>query len=143
MVTRTEDELEVIETTVQKTYRWIRELDEELDGVGRRESYQVMRGFLHVLRDRLIVDEAAQLAAQLPMLVRGIYYEGWDPSKAPRKMRAEEFLAVFFIEAAMDSNQDPLPALQAAARVMRRHVTPGETSDVFAILPQEICELLA
>src|SRR3979411_116609 len=45
MVTRTEEELEVIETTVQKTYRWIRELDEELDGVGRRESYQVLRGF--------------------------------------------------------------------------------------------------
>jgi uncharacterized protein (DUF2267 family) len=142
MVTRTEDELEVIETTVQKTYRWIRELDEELDGVGRRESYQVLRGFLHVLRDRLIVDEAAQLAAQLPMLVRGIYYEGWDPSKVPQKMKADEFLALFFFEAAMDSTQDPLPALQAAARVMRRHVTRGETNDVFAILPQEIRELL-
>jgi uncharacterized protein (DUF2267 family) len=142
MVTRTEDELEVIATTVQKTYRWIRELDDELDGVGRREAYQVLRGFLHVLRDRLIVDEAAQLGAQLPMLVRGIYYEGWDPSKAPRKMRADEFLALFFIEAAMDSTQDPLPALRAAARVMRRHVTAGETTDVFAILPQEIRELL-
>ena len=142
MITRT-DELDVIETTVQKTYRWIRELDEELGGVGRRESYQVLRGFLHVVRDRLIVDEAAQLAAQLPMLVRGIYYEGWDPSKAPQKMRADEFLTRFFIEAAMDSSQDPLPAVRAAARVMRRHVTPGETSDVFGSLPQEIRELLA
>jgi uncharacterized protein (DUF2267 family) len=142
MITRT-DELDVIETTVQKTYRWIRELDQELGGVGRQESYQVLRGFLHTLRDRLIVDEAAQLAAQLPMLVRGMYYEGWDPSKAPWKMNADEFLATFFSEAAMDSSQDPLPALRAAARVMRRHVTPGETSDVFGGLPQEIRGLLA
>jgi uncharacterized protein (DUF2267 family) len=141
MITRT-DEIDVIESTVQKTYRWIRELDEELDGVGRREAYQVLRGFLHVLRDRLIVDEAAQLAAQLPMLVRGIYYEGWDPSKAPRKMRAEEFVAAFHEQAAMEPDQQPLPALRAAARVMRRHVTPGEAGDVFNALPQEIRELL-
>jgi uncharacterized protein (DUF2267 family) len=142
MITRT-DEIDVIETTVQKTYRWIRELDEELHGVGRREAYQVLRGFLHTVRDRLIVDEAAQLAAQLPMLVRGIYYEGWDPSKAPQKMDADEFLATFFVGAAMNVDQDPLPALQAAARVMRRHVTPGETSDVFGSLPHDIRELLA
>jgi uncharacterized protein (DUF2267 family) len=142
MLTRT-DELDVIESTVQKTYRWIRELDEELGGVGQQESYQVLRGFLQTLRDRLIVDEAAQLAAQLPMLVRGIYYERWDPSKAPLKMSADEFLETFFIEAAMNSSQDPLAALRAAARVMRRHVSPGETSDVFGSLPEEIRELLA
>jgi uncharacterized protein (DUF2267 family) len=110
MVTRT-DELDEIETTVQKTYRWIRELDEELGGVGRQESYQVLRGFLHTLRDRLIVDEASQLAAQLPMLVRGIYYEGWDPSRAPRKLRAHEFVEMFAEQAAMEPDQEPLPAL--------------------------------
>jgi uncharacterized protein (DUF2267 family) len=142
MITRT-DELDVIETTVQKTYRWIRELDEELHGVGRKESYQVLRAFLHTIRDRLIVDEAAQLAAQLPMLVRGIYYEGWDPSEAPQKMTADEFVATFFERAAMNVDQDPLPALRAAAKVIRRHVTRGEVSDVLGSLPQDIRELLA
>jgi uncharacterized protein (DUF2267 family) len=142
MITRT-DELDVIETTVQKTYRWIRELDAELHGVGRKEAYQVLRGFLHTVRDRLIVDEAAQLAAQLPMLVRGIYYEGWDPSEAPQKMKAAEFLATFFDRAAMNLDQDPLPALRAAAKVMRRHVTRGEVSDVFGSLPEDIRGLLA
>jgi uncharacterized protein (DUF2267 family) len=141
MITRA-DQLDVIETTVQKTYRWIRELDDELGGVGRLESYQVLRGFLHALRDRMIVDEAAQLAAQLPMLVRGIYYEGWDPSRAPRKMGREEFVETFARQAAMSPEQEPLAALRAAARVMRRHVTPGETEDVLGILPEEIRELL-
>lgn len=142
MVTRT-DEVEVIETTVQKTYRWIRELDEELGGVGRRESYQVLRGFLHALRDRLIVDEVAQLAAQLPMLVRGIYYEGWDPARKPPKWKEQEFLSRFTEQAAMESSQEPLSALRAAARVFRRHVTPGETEDVLGILPKELRELLS
>jgi uncharacterized protein (DUF2267 family) len=47
---------------------------------------------LHALRDRLTVNEAAQFGAQLPMLVRGIYYEGWDPTRLPVKMNREEFL---------------------------------------------------
>ena len=38
---------------------------------------------LHTLRDRLTVDVAAKLAAQLPTLIRGIYYEDWDPSRTP------------------------------------------------------------
>jgi uncharacterized protein (DUF2267 family) len=132
----------VIDTTVQKTYRWIRELDEELGGVGRRESYQVLRGFLHALRDRLIVDEVAQLAAQLPMLVRGIYYEGWDPARTPPKWKEPEFIARFAEEAALDPVQEPVPALQAAARVLRRHVAPGETEDVLGMLPRELRDLL-
>jgi uncharacterized protein (DUF2267 family) len=40
-----------------------------------------LRATLHALRDRLIIDEVAQLSAQLPMLIRGLYYKGWDPTK--------------------------------------------------------------
>jgi uncharacterized protein (DUF2267 family) len=142
MVTQA-DEVDAIETTVQKTYTWIRELDEELGGVGRHESYQVLRGFLHALRDRLIVDEVAQLAAQLPMLVRGIYYEGWDPAYTPPKWKEQEFVSRFAEQAALEPSREPVSALRAAARVLRRHVTPGETEDVLGLLPKELRELLA
>src|SRR6266481_7334219 len=95
MSTAPDDRPDAIDTTVQKTYRWLRELAVELGGVGRDDAYDVLRGFLHTLRDRLTIDEAADLAAQLPMLIRGLYYEGWDPSRVPIKMKAVEFLESF------------------------------------------------
>jgi uncharacterized protein (DUF2267 family) len=136
------DHPDAIETTVHKTYRWIRELSEELGGLSEQEAYRVLRAFLHALRDRLMVDETADLGAQLPMLVRGLYYEGWDPSRTPRKMRAQEFVETFVRQAAPQPWQQPEPALRAAAHLLRRHVTEGEMVDVLQSLPDEIRRLL-
>lgn len=136
------DDVDVIATTVSKTYQWIDELNRELGGVGRREAYRVMRGFLQTVRDRLTVDQAAELASQLPMLVRGIYFEAWVPKRAPIKLKAEDFLALFNERAVLPVETDGVGELKIATRVMRRHVTPGEAKDLFANLPQEIRDLL-
>jgi uncharacterized protein (DUF2267 family) len=136
------DEVDVIDTTVHKTYRWIDEISEDLGGIGRREAYRDLRAFLHTLRDRLTVDLSAELGAQLPMLVRGIYYEAWDPSHAPVKMKAEEFVETFIDRALLPPEREPLGVLKVATRVLRRHVTEGETQHVFLSLPREIRTLL-
>ena len=137
------DDVDVIDTTVAKTYRWIDELNLELGSPGRREAYRVMRGLLQTVRDRLTVDQAAELASQLPMLVRGIYYEGWVPSRAPIKMKAEEFVELFIQRAILPADHDALAELKAAARVMRRHVTAGEAKDTLINLPHDIQQLLS
>jgi uncharacterized protein (DUF2267 family) len=136
------DDVDVIDTTVHKTYRWIDEISEELGGVGRREAYRDLRAFLQTLRDRLTVDLAAELGAQLPMLIRGIYYEAWDPSRVPVKMKAEEFVETFIDRALLPPEREPLAALGASARALRRHVTEGEIENVLLSLPREIRSLL-
>ena len=136
-----QNDLDVIETTVQKTYSWINDLREALGGLPRRDAYQVLRSFLHVLRDRLTVDEVAQLGAQLPMLIRGLYYEGWDPSKTPVKMKPDEFIERFSQGLTLDE-APPEEALRAAARTLRQHITEGEFQDVLASLPAQLRELL-
>jgi uncharacterized protein (DUF2267 family) len=136
------DDVDVIDTTVHKTYRWIDQISEELGGIGRREAYRNLRAFLQTLRDRLTVDLAAQLGAQLPMLVRGIYYEAWDPSHAPVKMKAEEFVETFIDRALLPPEREPLAALKVAADVLRQHVTEGEVEHVLQSLPREIRALI-
>jgi uncharacterized protein (DUF2267 family) len=73
-------ELSIIERSVEKAHVWLDEVAGQLGTDDHRQAYRVLRAYLHALRDRPTVDEAAQLAAQLPALIRGIYYEGWTPS---------------------------------------------------------------
>src|SRR5271166_1980313 len=89
-----QNSLTPFESTLQTTNIWLNDILERLGWVDHHRAYQALRAVLHALRDRLSVDQAAALAAQLPMLVRGFYYEGWHPHGKPVKERHKaDFLA--------------------------------------------------
>lgn len=137
-------EVDVIDRSVEKTNVWLKELAAELGTDDRRFAYRVLRAYLHAVRDRLMVDEAAQLAAQLPELIRGIYYEGWVPSRTPTSDRSvDEFLRRIADEARLPGETEASYACSAAARLLRRHVSEGEFADVVAVFPEELRVVLA
>jgi uncharacterized protein (DUF2267 family) len=137
-------EVDLIDRSVEKTNVWLKELAVELGTDDRKFAYRVLRAYLHAVRDRLMVDEAAQLAAQLPELVRGIYYEGWVPSRTPTSERSvDDFLRRIADEALLPGETEASYACSAAARVLRRHVSEGEIDDVVAVFPAELRVVLA
>lgn len=134
--------LSVFDSTIAKTNIWLHEI---MDGLGWRErqrAYHALRAVLHALRDRLTIPEAADLGAQLPLLVRGLYYEGWHPSGKPVKERKkEEFVAHIAQAFRGDPTVDPEEVTRAVFRVLARHVTAGEIDEVKQMLPAELREL--
>jgi uncharacterized protein (DUF2267 family) len=131
-----------IERTVHTTNSWLEELMEELGWQDRLRAYHALRAVLHALRDRLTVAEAADLGAQLPMLIRGLYYEGWTPHGKPVKERKkEDFLA--HIAGALRGHAEIFPEGLAWAvfKVLQRHVSAGEIGDVKHVLPAPIRSL--
>lgn len=134
--------LEVFDTTVHKTNSWIRELMDELGWSDRHKAYLALRATLHALRDRLTVEEAAQLGAQLPMLIRGFYYEGWVPSETPLRVRhKDEFLAL--IERQFrDVESDTDLVARGVFTVLNGRISNGEIEDVRQMLPADIRELV-
>jgi len=131
-----------IERTVHKTNEWLDDLAGEMH-TDREEAWRVLRAYLRVLRDRLTVDEAAQLAAQLPHLLRGVFYEGFDPGHQPERIRdRDELLARLAELARLRSDDEAARAAAAATRVLRRHISEGEFDDVLAQLPKDIRAVL-
>ncbi|MDB6017453.1 MAG: hypothetical protein JWR19_1942 [Pedosphaera sp.] len=134
--------LSVFDTTVQKTNHWLKELMAVLDWEDKQQAYRALRAVLHALRDRLTTEEVAQLGAQLPMLVRGIYYEGWDPApKRERVRHKEQFLARINQHFREDEFMDAEQLARAVFTVLENHVSAGEIEDVESMLPAELREL--
>jgi uncharacterized protein (DUF2267 family) len=90
----------------------------------------------------LTLEEAVQLGAQLPMLVRGFYYEGWTLKRKPRKERhKEDFLAHIKDAFKEDYTSRPESIARAVFKTLARHTSPGEIDDVKHILPKALHEL--
>lgn len=76
--------------TIEKTHHWLADLMEELGWDEPELAYHALRAVLHALRDQLAVQEAVDLAAQFPMLIRGMYFEGWTPRNVPARDKTED-----------------------------------------------------
>ena len=134
--------LDVFDTTIQKTNSWLHDLMQALLWPDRHKVYLALRATLHALRDRLTVEEVAHLGAQLPMLIRGFYYEGWDPTGKPlRERHKEQFLARIEQQFNDDDSIDPEVVARAVFFVLGHRVSEGEIEDVKQILPAEIRHL--
>lgn len=131
--------LEVIDHSVQTTYEWINELRGRLDWSSDRSTLRLLRATLQHLRDHLLVDELAQFSAQLPLLIRGMLFEGWVPKTTPVKERsAADF--VKHIEDQLGETEEYRGAMdiQCVFKLLNAKVSAGEIEDIRASLPSDI-----
>lgn len=136
--------LTVFDRTVQETNLWLREMMDELGMDSREDAYAGLKATLYALRDRIGPENAVHLGAQLPLLLRGAFYEGWQPAKTPTYERHLDL----FLEHLADRLPTRLahePGLVARAvfNVMWRRIDAGEVAKLIDMLPLELRELFA
>ncbi len=128
--------LEVFDKTVQTTNIWLNEITDRIGG-DRQQAWKCLSVILHALRDHLPVELAAHVGAQLPLLVRGAYYDQFEPSKLPADCTApDEFIREVSDRVQEDRAIDPEAAVAAIFAVLGRHLSPGLIAKVRTALPR-------
>jgi uncharacterized protein (DUF2267 family) len=120
---------------------WLKELKDTGELADEAAAFSVLRAVLHQLRDRLTLEEAVDLGAQMPLMVRGLFYEKWQPHRVPRKVRSK---AAFLDELSKDVLPFTYPvdwAVAAVFKLIAHHCDPGEIADVIGQLPDDLKEL--
>jgi uncharacterized protein (DUF2267 family) len=131
--------LEVFDTTVQKTNEWLKWLMRALHSEDRNFAYLALRSGMHALRDRMQAEAAIHLGAQLPMLVRGIFYEGWNPQPQPsREHTWEDFVEHVRTKLSPQAKGRAGDCALAVFRLLATHIDGGEARKVEATLPKAI-----
>ena len=135
--------LDVFDKTLQTTHRWLGEIESTI-GPDRQIAWHVLGAVLRALRDRLPLGLAAHLGAQLPLVVRGLYYDQFQPAQLPLQQRtADEFLEHISRGLTGIRPVNVQEATQAVFGVLNHYVDPNEIAKVRDALPEEIRRLWA
>ncbi len=133
--------MDILKPTIQKTMGWLEELKSYLGCDDQPRTYSILRVVLHTLRDRLTAQEAAHLGAQLPMLIRGMYYEGWRPDAKPVKLKTQEdFLAYICGQFPRGCDFDPELATRAVFKLLTNRIARGEIEDIRQNFPRDLAD---
>ena len=130
--------LEVFDKTIHTANIWLDEIMAEL-GPDRQHAWKVLSIVLRKLRDRLPVEAAAHLGAQLPLIVRGAYYDQFEPAKQPSDCGSFDAFADEVAEWLADARPtDPKDAVRCVFGLLSRHVDPGQIAKTRGILPETL-----
>lgn len=131
--------LDTFDRTIHETNHWLGVVMVELKTDDRRRAYIALRAGLHALRDRIGPENAVHFAAQLPILLRGVFYEGWRPSETPtHERRLDDFLA--YVESLLGSRTDidPADALRASFAAIAESISFMEVLKLVNLLPRDL-----
>jgi uncharacterized protein (DUF2267 family) len=134
--------LEAFDRTIQTTNIWLDELMKELPWMQRHQALHALRVVLHTLRDHLPVNSIAHFSAQLPLLVRGVFFEGWQPAKTPVHERTRDEFVMHITDAfVLTIDADPRQIANAVFRLLSKFISRGEVEKVRHSLPAAVRQL--
>lgn len=131
--------LPVFDTTVQESNEWLKLIEARLPPCGRQQAYEALRAVLHVLRDRLPADAVLGLSAQLPMLLRGVYFEGWRLGDEPTSIRdPQAFADAVAARLPPAFPRRPDDVVEAVFAALGARLDPGEVRKLVLYLPSPL-----
>jgi len=130
------------EKQTKEVEQWLTEIAEFMDAPERKDwALNALKAVMHTVRDRTTLQEVFHLSAQLPVLIRGLYLEGYKPTGKPMKMNATEFMRMISDNMGPGDEVSADVAFRAVMSVLYKKVSPGELDDIKGSMPKSIQRL--
>jgi uncharacterized protein (DUF2267 family) len=126
---------------VHTAHAWLHTVADGLGTEDRHKAFRALRAWMRVVRDRIGVANSAHLTAQLPAILRGVWYEGWVPARVPARHGAAAFIDQFAEHAGI-AHDEVVPVAGSVTRSLDQLFAPGLLSRVFAVLPADLENVL-
>jgi uncharacterized protein (DUF2267 family) len=124
------------------TAEWFKGVAERLPSDDPEIVYRSTQAVLFALRDRLMPNEALDLGAQFPSLLRGLYFEGYKVHNRPVFTGGREAFLERVSEYLREQvDPDAEQCTRAVFEMLDEHISKGEMTDVGAMLPKEMNDL--
>jgi len=130
-----------LNAAVTEAEDWVDDLMLRLGWQDRERVYQALLATLHALRDCLTRDEAVYIGAQLPTLLRGLYYEGWHPGARPATRSRGAFLERIHDGVHRDPGIDTEQVARAVFTLLAARLPAAEIEDAKAATPSVLHNL--
>jgi len=133
---------DVFDRASHRANQWLDDLNAELGWEERYDAYIALRAVLQALRDVLPLEEVVDFGAQLPMIIRGFYYEGWTGDVAQQPADRDVFIGLVseqLGEAFLVPDGEGVT--RAVFKLLARRVSDGEIYHVGRKLPRSLRSL--
>ena len=134
-------EIKELSLAVNATDDWIDDLLRRLGWHDRERDFRALLAGLHALRDSLSRDEAVYVGAQLPPLLRGLYYEGWHPGAGGAARSRSAFLERIHDGVHRDPGVNAEEVARAVFALLAARLPAAEVEDAKAATPKSLHNL--
>lgn len=135
--------MEVFASDIQKAQLWLKELKEIGNFRDESQAYSVLRIVLHALRDRLPINTALNLGGQLPLIIAGAYYQGWNPDGTPTDEKTiDDFIQKVFPQLSR-LEVDNENSIKATCSLLEKKLNPGQIDNIRDVLPEKLKQLFS
>lgn len=107
-------------------------------------AFRVTRAVLHTLRDRISIEESMHIISNLPMILKGMYVDGWNINQKNRIDTLDQFLDQVREHSPGDPGRDfggkqtARNTVKAVLHVLRKYIDEGEIRHIKQQLPDGV-----
>ena len=133
---------DVFDSSLQKSNLWLKDVQQTARLRSRFQAYSALRVVLHSIRDCLPPGSVVKLAAQMPLFMKGLFYDGWHFSPKPRRMDRDQFFGRIRQALRTQPDIDPSLALEGVILCLHRRLTRDVIDSALVLLPREVRTLI-